>query len=396
MSTIVTILDPSILTFLGVSSIPVMLLIKKGTMASIDRGFVFIVIGATILSAATFIDYLANVILGFQVRSIMSTGIWENRGLILAALFYFPGTVMAAIGMSSWLPALQRLDREILRRKKTETELTDLTQELERLAIKAEEANQAKSEFLASMSHELRTPLNAVIGFTDILGMEIHGPINTEQKDSLGHIEIAGRHLLEVVNDILDLSKIENGELKLIEEVINIDDTIADSFAILKPQFEGKKIQPHIDRKTDMTHLCADRRIVKQMLINLLSNAMKFSGQGAAISVRISDRQGALSLSVVDHGIGMRQDQVDYVLKPFSQVENAMTRSQEGTGLGLTIVKQMVELHGGNIHIQTSPGSGTTVTLTFPVNCICGDTSLSSPDFDQNNSSFRPSIPAVI
>ncbi len=374
MSSVAVFLHPSILTFLGVASIPALLLSKRGALAAVNRGFFLIVGGVSIISLATLIDYLVQVVISLDLKALMSTWLWQEQSFILAVFFYFPGTIMAAIGLASWLPAVQRLDREIQRREQTERELIELSKELERLAVKAEEASHAKSEFLASMSHELRTPLNAIIGFSEMIATEMFGSVEKPQYVEYGAlIQKSGTHLLELVGDILDIAKIEAGEMELKETEINICETVSDCLPILAPQLETAGIYVEIEDRTDICHLMADRRVVKQMIINLLSNGVKFSPNGGKIIVRLQENNGAVDVTVIDHGIGMRPDQVDFVLKPFSQIQQVSTRSHEGTGLGLTIVKQMIELHGGTIGIDTQPGNGTAVTLRFPASRTISD-----------------------
>ena len=374
MSSVAVFLHPSILTFLGVASIPALLLSKRGALAAVNRGFFLIVGGVSIISLATLIDYLVQVVISLDLKALMSTWLWQEQSFILAVFFYFPGTIMAAIGLASWLPAVQRLDREIQRREQTERELIELSKELERLAVKAEEASHAKSEFLASMSHELRTPLNAIIGFSEMIATEMFGSVEKPQYVEYGAlIQKSGTHLLELVGDILDIAKIEAGEMELKETEINICETVSDCLPILAPQLETAGIYVEIEDRTDICHLMADRRVVKQMIINLLSNGVKFSPNGGKLIVRLQANNGAVDVTVIDHGIGMRPDQVDFVLKPFSQIQQVSTRSHEGTGLGLTIVKQMIELHGGTIGIDTQPGNGTAVTLRFPASRTISD-----------------------
>ena len=367
MSTAAVFLHPSILTFLGVASIPALLMSKRSALATVNRGFFLVVVGVSIISLATLVDYLIQVAISLDMKTLMSTWLWQEQSFILAVFFYFPGTIMAAVGLASWLPAVQRLDREIQRREQTERELIELSKELERLAVKAEEASHAKSEFLASMSHELRTPLNAIIGFSEMIATEMFGSVDKPQYVEYGAlIQRSGIHLLDIVGDILDIAKIEAGEMELKETVVDIYETVSDCLPILAPQLEEVGIYTEIRRKSVVGHLLADRRVVKQMIINLLSNRIKFSTAGGKIEIYLGEFEGAVELTVVDHGIGMRPDQVDFVLKPFSQIEQVSTRSHEGTGLGLTIVKQMIELHGGSIAIDTEPDTGTAVTLRFP------------------------------
>lgn len=238
----------------------------------------------------------------------------------------------------------------------------------------AEMANRTKSEFLAAMSHELRTPLNAILGFSEIMKNELMGPLGTpEYRDYAGDIHDSGTHLLEVINDILDISKIEAGKLELKEEQVSVNDLITKSVRLMKERAENAGLDIAIEIEPGLPLLFVDPRLVKQSLINLLSNAIKFTPQGGHVTVRtMKEDGGAIAMAVSDTGIGIAAEDIDHVLVPFGQVDSSLSRKYEGTGLGLPLVKSFIELHGGTLTIDSAIGLGTTVTIRFPAERAVG------------------------
>ena len=234
--------------------------------------------------------------------------------------------------------------------------------------IESAMASRAKSEFLANMSHELRTPLNAIIGFADL----IQAPVTADsEKDKAfeyaSYIAQGGRDLLKILNDILDLSRIEIDNFELVLEQYSIRQLVEDSVDLVQTRAIDKKQTLHIRVADALPAVPVDATRVKQALSNILTNAVTFTQEGGAIFVIAKEGAGVVSIEITDTGIGMTAEQVDYALKPFTQVKPARTRDHAGTGLGLPIAKALVMRHGGDFHISSKLGVGTTITLTLPI-----------------------------
>lgn len=250
-------------------------------------------------------------------------------------------------------------------------QVVDLKEQAEMAALAAkraaEEANRAKSEFLANMSHELRTPLNAIIGFSSIIKSEMLGPVNVPRyREYAGDIHASGEHLLAIIGDILDLSKVEAGKFELAEEDFDADEIMAAAARLVREKIERSRIDFQILPPAQMVRLHADRRALLQVLINLLSNAVKFTPAGRVVlSAEMTDGGGFVYV-VSDTGIGMTSAQIKVALQPFGQVHNALTRTQPGTGLGLPLSDRLVRLHGGWLNLQSMPGEGTKVSVHLP------------------------------
>ena len=231
---------------------------------------------------------------------------------------------------------------------------------------KAEKANQAKSEFLANMSHELRTPLNSIIGFAEMMNYEIKGPIPATYKEDTALIMGSGRLLLETVNSILDIAKIEAGTFDLQTEPVHMAAVVDEAMALLKVQSAEKGIAFYNETQ-DMHRLDVDPPRIKQVLLNVIGNAIKFTEQGSVIVMNHCDDEGH-NISVIDTGIGMSAEEIEIALMPFQQVHGtSMARRYQGTGLGLSLSRRIMQQHGGDLRITSAPGTGTTVTLHFPV-----------------------------
>ena len=260
--------------------------------------------------------------------------------------------------------------RDTSERKRTEDQLRAMretyTRELELRNREVERANQLKSEFLASMSHELRTPLHTVIGFAELLSEEIEGPLNEKQKRFIGHIHKDSMHLLELINDVLDLSKIEAGRLRMQREAFNIGAGVEESLASIRPGAAAKFIGIETDIAVS-TAIFADRVRFKQILYNLLSNALKFTPEGGRIRVEARLRGEFVEISVTDTGIGIPKEQHEAIFDKFYQVGATTKGVREGTGLGLAITKALIADHGGRIWVNSEPGKGSRFTFTISI-----------------------------
>ena len=248
------------------------------------------------------------------------------------------------------------------------TELKNRETDLREAKTQAEFANRSKSEFLANMSHELRTPLNAIIGFSEMMRLETFGPIgNPRYIEYVGDIHESGTHLLSLINDILDLSKIEAGAFELKEEEVDLAQVVAACRRIIEVRAKEAGLTLDTRLSGKLPKLWSDERAVKQIILNLLSNAVKFTPTGGKVTVRAEiEEDGCFVLSVSDTGIGIDADDIPKVFKPFSQIDGSLSRKHDGTGLGLPLVKSLVDVHGGTIELESELGNGTIITIRFP------------------------------
>ncbi len=246
--------------------------------------------------------------------------------------------------------------------------LEDRIDDLSRAKAEAELANRSKSEFLAMMSHELRTPLNAVIGFSDLIRMESTGPDgNKRYAEYATDIHDSAHHLLSLINDILDLSKIERGSLQPDEEDLDIATTIGAVETLVKDRAFRGQVSLLLECPAGLPKLRGDPRQLKQMLANLMSNAIKFTDPGGVVTVRVCDTESrGIAMEVHDTGIGIAEDDIPKALAPFVQVDRSLARKHEGTGLGLPLTSRMIELHDGRLELESELGGGTTARLVFP------------------------------
>ncbi|MFN3521916.1 MAG: ATP-binding protein [Phenylobacterium sp.] len=265
----------------------------------------------------------------------------------------------------------EQLQRAVVSLEQSQEQLSELARKYEAEKLRAEAANKAKSEFLANMSHELRTPLNAINGFSEIMVGEMFGPLGDRRyKEYAQDILSSGQHLLALINDILDMSKIEAGKMSLKFESMSLEEAAEDAVRLVRNRAEATGLTLTLDfpRLPDVE---ADYRAIKQVLLNLLSNAIKFTPRGGAVTVRADVRRDPLGervrVSVQDTGIGIAAEDLARLARPFEQIETQHAKTQQGTGLGLALTKSLVEMHGGALEMQSTPGEGTTVSFTVPI-----------------------------
>ena len=284
-----------------------------------------------------------------QVRAKDGRNVWvsENARAVRdedGSVLYFEGSV-----------------EDITKRRDVETKLRDAK-------VQSDLASRAKSEFLANMSHELRTPLNAIIGFSEIIKNEVLGPLQNKQyRDYVTDIHASGKRLLQIINEILDVSRIEAGERQLNEGIVSLSDVVAASVEFHAQKAEEAQLT--IDNRVDFQtpRIVGEELAVKQIVVNLLSNAIKFTPAGGHVTLAAElDRDGQLQLSVTDTGNGLTAEEIAKALSPFGQIDSSASRSGSGAGLGLTLVDSLIRLHGGTLELFSQKGVGTTVTVIFP------------------------------
>jgi two-component system, NtrC family, sensor kinase len=240
------------------------------------------------------------------------------------------------------------------------------THEIEEKGRQLEVANQHKSEFLANMSHELRTPLNAIIGFSEVLLQRMFGEINDKQEEYLQDVLSSGRHLLSLINDILDLSKVEAGRMELELARFDLPQTLQDTLTLIRERAARHGITLTLEVDGRLGAFVADERKIKQVALNLLSNAVKFTPEGGRVDVRAVPTDGAVEISVSDTGIGIAPENQEAIFEEFRQVSGDYAHKREGTGLGLTLARKFVELHGGRIWVKSQLGQGSIFTISLP------------------------------
>jgi len=314
------------------------------------------------VSPAAYRAYALAAIAPYAIASFVRGGEMGIALSILAVVFLVTMSIFARSAHGVFF-------RSVLTRHQNST----LVERVSLARADAEKANRAKSDFLASMSHELRTPLNAIIGFSDIMRRQIFGPIsNTTYKEYAEDIHSSGTHLLALVNDILDLSKAEAGQMVANEDDVDMNRILAQALQMLRGQAEALDITLSVSNNCRTVGLRADPRFMIQILLNLVTNSIHFiDGKGRVdVDATLDPASGEYVLTVADNGIGMEPHEIPLALARFGQVGTGRRRNTTGTGLGLSLVRHMVELHGGSIRIDSARGVGTTVEIRLPASRV--------------------------
>ena len=323
--------------------------------------------GTALGLAAAQLAMMVSTIAGFSLSSIAHLSLGYQ--LYFVQIFM---SVMVAVMLPAAAAITERgklrdgMEAALLREEQVNQALRNSERHALAMADEAQRANQAKSEFLANMSHELRTPLNAILGFSEIIKSQLYGPLGHDKYAEYAEdVHKSGAHLLDLINDVLDLSKIDAGRMELRESVFSVNELISDTVLLLRD-----KAKDHVNLQLCLPapiQVVADRRLAKQILINLLSNAIKFTPDGGTITVGALEKAGTgVEIYVADTGIGMTQAQIEKAFSVYGQVDSRIARTHEGTGLGLPISQSLAQLQGGDLLAQSTPGRGTRMTFVLP------------------------------
>ncbi|OPZ77495.1 MAG: Non-motile and phage-resistance protein [Alphaproteobacteria bacterium ADurb.Bin438] len=242
-----------------------------------------------------------------------------------------------------------------------------LMEHLEVAKDKAEVASKVKSEFLANMSHELRTPLNAIIGFSETMKEEIFGPIPDNYKEYTNIIFSSGKHLLTLINEILDITKVESGKFEMHKEPFDLREVLSETFDISRGYQGASLLNLKMETIENPVLIYADKKMIAQIILNLLSNAIKFTPEKGEVSAFIYVKDNKAHVCVKDTGVGVDEDKIGYIFQPFTQIESSLTRKYQGTGLGLCLTLKLTEANGGFLDFKSKKGKGTSVTISFPI-----------------------------
>ncbi|HKG91599.1 MAG TPA: ATP-binding protein [Gemmatimonadaceae bacterium] len=256
--------------------------------------------------------------------------------------------------------------RSALRARERQYDVRDALTEVEAARVEAERANRAKSDFLAVMSHELRTPLNAIAGYVELIELEVHGPVTGAQREALRRVQKSQRHLLGLINGVLNYARIETGTVRFELAPVPVDETLATCEALIAPQASARGLRLDFPGCDPALAIHGDMEKVRQIVLNLLTNAVKFTEPGGTVSMTGEARDGTVLVRVADTGCGIADDKQQAIFEPFVQVDVRLTRTQEGVGLGLAISRDLARGMGGELTVESTVGAGSTFTLSLP------------------------------
>jgi signal transduction histidine kinase len=363
---------------------------STGTML-VRRPYVETFIGRNFGNSALFTEWLPIASSGVFPMHYDIDGLWrivgyqrvEKLPLVVQvamsrgeALAHWRSTTLAqgavgAVVLLGFCVMAALLHRELQARMRAHAQLGATVSELERARLVAEESNRVKSQFMAHMSHELRTPLNAIIGFSEMIRDALIGPLSNRYRDYARDIHSSGAHLLRLINDVLDLSKVEAGRVDLQDEVVDLAKLTEDCRRLVADGVRAGNLDLAIELAPHLPTIRGDELRLKQVLLNLLSNAVKFTPAGGRIALTVTTTTaGGVALSVADTGIGMAPEEIPVALEPFRQLDSAFNRRFEGTGLGLPLARRLAELHGATLSLSSAKGRGTIATLTLPASRV--------------------------
>ena len=324
-------------------------------VASLVIGGLIAVMHYTAMAGTTFRPAPAPAVAPNASAQMLAT-----HGLAYTAVVSCVLMVLLALGGAA-------VDRALRRRARIAEEHSRLRAEAELARDEAQAANRAKSEFLAAMSHELRTPLNAIAGYTDILQLGIHGPLNEQQQVDLSRIQRSQKHLLSLINDVLNFARLEAGKVQIKPQPISTESLITMVEAMITPQMQSRGLRFVRQPPADEIVVYCDPDKAEQVLLNLLSNAVKFTPSGGTIEVQSSATESVARISVRDSGVGIPADKLDAIFEPFVQVERKLTSPAEGAGLGLAISRDLARAMGGDLRVRSKVGEGSVFTLDLPL-----------------------------